>query len=375
MADFTWRGSSGGDWNDAANWFGTVDRAPTFGDTANFFPGTYTINGGGSASTITLVDGAQPTFAGTGSEIYSATTLNVGSDTRLFVDDSVLLTSTTTLGQNAVLDLTAAPTSTGLARIPGSASLGNLTLAAPPSGPGVIHPSGGTLVIGDHTVEVNAVVNGNSGVGNDFDARAGIIGSGTLLQAPFSDHPEVRLLQDGKPITSLDFGTLHVGDAAALHFTLENFAGNSGGPLAQGALQTLVNGGHIDDPALSGSGVTAQNFTLAGRGGAEDFTVTLDTSQAHSLVGQQIHFAYQFNHGLFDVGEDLAVTGSIGDDAPGPVDWESVAALVRANFDATGQWFIPDGVILPTPPTEIVDWNALAAQATANFEATGFWFL
>jgi hypothetical protein len=377
MADFTWRGLPEADWNATESWFSTNGLAPVFGDAAAFFPGAYVVEGGGSASTITLVDGAQPTLAGTGSEIYSATLLTLGSDTRLFVDNAVLLTGTTTLGQNAILDLTHAPAGSGLASIPGSASLGDLTLAPPPAGPGVINPSGGMLVIGDHTVEVNNLANGNSGVGNAFEARAGIIGSGTLLQAPFSDHPEVRVLQDGKPVSSLDFGTLHVGDAATLHFTLENFAGNSGGPPAQGAIQTLVHGGHVDDPALSGSGITAQNFTLAGRGGAEDFTVTLDTGQAHDLSGQDIHIAYQFNYGLFDIGEDLAITGSVVADAPSPVpiDWDALAARVEANFAATGKWFVPDDVSPVVDAPAPVDWDALAAQVEANFAATGQWFL
>ena len=73
------------------------------------------------------------------------------------------------------------------------------------------------------------------------------------------------MLQDGKPITSLDFGIVNAGDVASQQFTLTNFAGNSGGPLARGALQTTVDGGNVTDPALSGSGVTAQNFLKAAR--------------------------------------------------------------------------------------------------------------
>ena len=378
MADqINWRGPSGGAWGTPENWItqgAPATRAPTFTDIAAFFPGTYTVTGGGSASTISLVDGAQPTLAGTGTEVYGAGLLSVGTDTRFFVDNSVLVVSATRIDQNGIVNLVNAPPGTGLARIPGSASLGDVTLVGPPPPSGSPFPApGGILNIGTHNVTVNNVFNGNQGEGNAFNARAGILGTGTLFQAPNSDHPEVQVLRDGKQVTSLDFGTLHVGDAATLHFTLENFAGNAGGPAAQGALQTTAHGGSITDAALSGSGVTAQNFTLPGRGGSVEYAISLDTSQAHSLDGQVLHIAYQFNHGRFDVGEDLAITGQVLAAAAAPVDWNALAAKVEAAFAATGTWYVPDDS--PAPPPQSVDWNALAAQVEANFAATGTWYL
>ncbi len=380
MADqFTWRGPSGGAWNTAANWINTTiggpaTQAPGFTDTANFFPGQYTVTGGGSASTVTLIDGAQPTLAGTGSEVYGFGRLSVGADTRLFVDNSVLVVSSTTVGQNGIVNLVNAPPGTGLARIPGSASLGDVTLAAPAPPTGSPFPApGGVLNIGTHNITVGTVTNGNQGEGNAFNPRAGILGTGTLFQAPNSDHPMVKVLQDGQEVTSLDFGSVQVGDSAVLHFTLENFAGNGGGPAAQGALQTLVNGGNVTDPALSGSGVTAQNFTIGGRGGQVGYDIVLDTSQAHDLAGQALHIAFQFNNGRFDVGQTLAITGQV-EAAAAPIDWNALAARVEAAFAATGTWYVPDEPPL-TPPGQPVDWNALAAQVEANFAATGSWYL
>ena len=346
MADFTWRGPAGpvgGDWNTPGNWVSqgaTATRAPTFGDVAGFFPGIYTVTGGGSASTISLIDGAQPTLAGTGREIYGAGLLSVGSDTRFFVDNAVLVVSATTIGQNGIVNLVNAPASTGLARIPGSASLGDVTLVGPPPPSGSPFPApGGILNIGSHNVTVGNLLNGNQGEGNAFNPRAGILGAGTLFQVPEGDHPLVKLLQDGHEITGLDFGTVHVGDTAVLHFTLENFAGNGGGPAAQGALQTMVNGANITDAALSGSGVTAQNFTIPGRGGQVSYDIALDTSQAHDLAGQALHIAFQFNNGQFDVGQTLAITGHV-EAAAAPVDWNALAARVEANFAATGSWYL-----------------------------------
>jgi hypothetical protein len=56
----------------------------------------------------------------------------------------------------------------------------------------------------------------------------------------------------------------------------------------------------------------------------------------------------------------------------GAVDWDALAAVVVANFEATGHWFPGQEDLLPPPP---IDWDAVAAEATANFEATGQWFL
>ena len=70
----------------------------------------------------------------------------------------------------------------------------------------------------------------------------------------------------------------------------------------------------------------------------------------------------------------------------GAVDWNSIAAQVTANYNATGKWELPSGTTAtapahaPTPtPTpshnEPVDWNALAAQVLANHAETGHWFI
>ncbi|MBL6078376.1 family 16 glycosylhydrolase [Belnapia sp. T18] len=71
-----------------------------------------------------------------------------------------------------------------------------------------------------------------------------------------------------------------------------------------------------------------------------------------------------------------------GTSSGGAVDWNTIAAQVLANFNATGKWEMPSGDASHSPAPapapshdQPVDWHALAAQATANFEATGHWFI
>ncbi len=87
------------------------------------------------------------------------------------------------------------------------------------------------------------------------------------------------------------------------------------------------------------------------------------------------------------------------DPTPAPVvDWEGLAAAVQATYEATGQWYIPEGWNAdgtrstvpgttepnePTQPTEprdpgpapVVDWEGLAAAVLAAYEETGYWYI
>lgn len=67
---------------------------------------------------------------------------------------------------------------------------------------------------------------------------------------------------------------------------------------------------------------------------------------------------------------DFSSFGGVTDRSLGV--WDSLAAEVLANFNATGQWFDARGG--SGPPSEWVDWNALAQQVQAGFAATGTWF-
>jgi hypothetical protein len=80
-----------------------------------------------------------------------------------------------------------------------------------------------------------------------------------------------------------------------------------------------------------------------------------------------------------------APSNTSGGSAPasGAVDWNTIAAQVTANYNATGKWELPSGdtshSTAPSAPApshdQPTDWNALAAQVNANHAATGHWFI
>jgi hypothetical protein len=317
---FDWTGAPGARFDDPASWFdATLDapatRAPGVDDTAVFHPGDWIATGGGQVGTLLVEDGASVTLGGTGAETYRATTLTEGTGSALLLHSALLsVNATLTIGHDAVLDLSAAASidlSPGSPLGPQSVFAGTLALLGPGDGAG-----GGSVVLGANNLEVGRFQNGNSGIGNEFAPAAGFSGTGQVVLATF-DPPNVRIYDPdhsspfgGQDLASLDFGTLHVGDAAVLHVSLINLSGNAG-YTAQGAIQTLVNGGNVTDPALSGSGVTPQNFSIMQRGGIAAFEVTLDTAQALLLQDQAVHVGFEFNRFHFDTGTTLPITGAV----------------------------------------------------------------
>ena len=321
MADiFDWTGAPGARFDDdPASWFdATLDapaqRAPEAGDSTIQGPGDWTATAGGQVGTLLIEDGARLTVLGTGTETLRATTLIEGVGSALLLQDALLsVDGTLTVGREAILDLSAAAANPIVFPPFGEVSVLALTLVLEGPGEGA---GGGRVLLGDNTLEVGFLQNGNSGSGNDFDPGLGISGAGRVALGTI-DVPNV-IINDpahggfgtADQLTSLDFGTLHVGDAAGLRYALINLSGNAG-TTAVGAVQTLVHGGNVTDPALSGSGVTAQDFTIAPRGGTAVYDVALDTTAAGVLQDQAVHIAFQFNRGSFDTGVTLPITGAV----------------------------------------------------------------
>jgi hypothetical protein len=314
---FDWMGGHATRFDDPANWFdltleAPAQRAPTTGDTAVFGPGDWTVTGGGQVGTLLVETGARVTLAGTGTESYGATTVREDGGT-LRLDNALLsVGDTLTVGQDALLDISQAAVETfPFPPFSASATVSTLALEGPDDGAG-----GGRVELGAHDIEVYLLHNGNSGSGNDFDPGLGISGSGTLklstvdVPAVVIYDPTTSGFTTCHPLTGLDFGALHVGDTATLHYALTNISGNAGYP-SFGAIQTAAHGGNVTDPALSGSGVTPQDFTIAPRGGTATYDVALDTSEAHLLQDQAVHIAFQFDRGSFNTGVTLPITGAV----------------------------------------------------------------
>jgi hypothetical protein len=172
------------------------------------------------------------------------------------------------------------------------------------------------MEFGNRNILVGRFDNENSGSGNAFDPGLGLSGTGhpelfpTSLPRAYVVRPENVSGAAGHELTSLDFGILHVGDPASLSYVVTNYSGDAGYP-STGAIQTATHGGNVTDPALSGSGVTAQDFRIPGRGSFRTYDIDLDTSHAGVLHDQAVHIAYLFDRNNFNTGVTLPITGTI----------------------------------------------------------------
>ncbi|TVR84981.1 MAG: VPLPA-CTERM sorting domain-containing protein [Rhodospirillales bacterium] len=157
---------------------------------------------------------------------------------------------------------------------------------------------GGSLNLGGHDFTVSGDYrNAAFGAGNAFDARANVSGAGAILAAG-----DVTLGIGGDSVTFdgdgdryvLNFQDIRVGSTETRSFIVRN--DGSDGPALRGALQTAVNGGNVTSPALSGPGVTAQNFGPIATGDGESFDVTYAPTEAGVLTGQQVFVDTNFDN-------------------------------------------------------------------------------
>ena len=327
MADtFVWTGDGGNQyWFTAGNWFDlttgtTATSAPGAGATADFNASASDVSGGADVAAVNIAPGAQVSFGPLpGGATFNFGTLAVGAGVTLTLLGGTDMTVTTAnLAAGAGLDISrawwvgvstedpnaqqdAATTSaTGAYPGPVSAIIDTLTLA-----------QGATVTLGDRNLGVGVLYNANSGTGNGFDPAAGISGTGQLVDPARS---EVAMAAS---IPAIDFGTVALGTTVTKTFTVENLEGDAAPFPLVGALQTDVNGASITDPDLSGSGVTAQDFSVPGRGGTDTFAVTLTAQHAGALQGQAINLAYEFDGTVFDQNVLLPITGDVVGEPPG----------------------------------------------------------
>ncbi|MBL6458687.1 hypothetical protein JMJ55_25450 [Belnapia sp. T6] len=212
------------------------------------------------------------------------------------------------------------------------------------------------------------------------DAPSGgfIFDNGAFTRITVPDHPDAFLVPQG--INN--------------HGVIVGVSGNEGFVLEGDHLTTLDNpfsSFFIRPDDVNDEGQVVGSLAPAQRAGAG---FVYDDSQI-TLFGppQPTNQAPNWSlHGINDAGDIVGNNGSGGASGgfaflatptavtpPAPnrpvVDWDALAALVEANFAATGKWFVPDDVSVPAPIQPVVDWDAIAAQVEANFAATGQWFL
>ncbi|MBX9606134.1 MAG: choice-of-anchor D domain-containing protein, partial [Gammaproteobacteria bacterium] len=183
------------------------------------------------------------------------------------------------------------------------------TLALGANSDGDLLINNGTLALGSSNVTVaQDYQNGGFGVGNAFDARANVTGSGQILAAGNVTQALTGDVTNGTGASAqLAFGNIHVGEQVTKNFAVANTG--STGPALRGALQTNVNGGNLTDARLSGSGVTAGNFgPIAAGASSTPFSVTLTGASAGALGGQAVAVVNNFDNVAEQV---LSISGAV----------------------------------------------------------------
>ncbi|HQC99053.1 MAG TPA: choice-of-anchor D domain-containing protein, partial [Aquabacterium sp.] len=171
---------------------------------------------------------------------------------------------------------------------------------------GVLAHAGTALDLGNGNLTVfSDYDNAAFGTGNAFDRRALVSGTGRILAAGSTQQTITgALVQNGttaSAVLALPNGRVGLGGASA-SFVVNNVG--TGGPALRGALQTTS----ITDAALSGSGVTAQNWGALAQGGSTAaFTVNYAPTSGGALSGQVLQIVNNFDN---VAPQALTITGS-----------------------------------------------------------------
>ncbi|MBK7424765.1 MAG: S-layer family protein [Propionivibrio sp.] len=195
-----------------------------------------------------------------------------------------------------------------------------LSLGAASTARNLTH-EGTLLALGTNNITVfNDYNNANFGVGNSFDRRAGVSGTGQILASGTTQQTLTGALITGGDTGSvvMTLPNIRVGlGGISSTFTINNVG--LGGPSLRGALVTTG----INNTGLSGSGVTAQNWgAISQFGPGQTFTVTFDPNFGQALSGQVLQVVNNFDN---VAGQTLTITGQAfnlaqGAASPTPID-------------------------------------------------------
>ena len=174
------------------------------------------------------------------------------------------------------------------------------TTSASTQGSLVMGGTGSALNLNTHNLTISSdYSNAGFAVGNAFDRRANVTGTGQILAAG-----DVAQKITGANVTggntanaTLTIGNLHVGSNTVL-YEIAN-AGTTG-PALRGAIQTIGGGANISDARLSGAGVTAGNYGPVAAGNSTgSLAVNFNAIGAGALAplsGQAVQIVNNFDN-------------------------------------------------------------------------------
>ena len=256
----------------------------------------------GSGVTVHGINGTlgQAYLAGGTQSLINNGVINSDGGGTITVGVTSALTNNGTLrAQAGTLTIQNALTGTGTLQVD---SGGVMNLVNSPSSQGklVMGAAGSVLNIGTKNLTINSdYTNVAAGSGNGFDRRAGISGAGLVMAG--GDVAQAitgsGVSNGSTPSATLTIGSLRVGSVTTNYQVANN---GSTGPTLRGAIQTSVGGGNLTDARLSGSGVTASNYSTGGPGSnTGDLGVTFTAASAGvlaPLTGQAINLRSNFSN-------------------------------------------------------------------------------
>jgi hypothetical protein len=237
--------------------------------------------------------GATSTFKANTSLTNSATGTIAGYGT---VDNRVA-NDGTIVAQLGTLTVDGGMTGNGTARADGPAAVLNLSQATAPSFAANLDlANGGSLNLGSQNFVVSRdYTNSSFGVGNAFNARASVSGTGQIQGQGTQQAITGDVVNGTASVVTLDLGNVRGGTSVTRNYQVAN----TGTPTAadlRGAVQTSFTGGGVTDARLSGSGVAAQNFgPITGGANSGNLAVTFNATAGGSLAGQSIRIANNFD--------------------------------------------------------------------------------
>ena len=199
--------------------------------------------------------------------------------------------------QTGTLSLNQGAQGTGTLQI---SSGGALSIGAASTTGNLIHNGAGASSLqlnGDITVS-QAYINANSGIGNAFNPRANVSGTGQILATAGTalNITGANITFGTTPTPTMTIGNVHVG-ATTFNYQIANVGSGSS---ISGAIQTGANSGLINDGRLSGTGVTSSNFgPIAAGGNSGNLVVTFTVNAAGNYTpvsGQTVNILSNFDN-------------------------------------------------------------------------------
>ena len=230
--------------------------------------------------------------------------------------------------QNGSLNVTNALAGTGTLQVDAT---GSVLLAAGAKAQGVLamgatgaalNLNAGNFTIGGDYTNVGA------GAGNSFNRRAGVTGTGQIVAGGNAAQAitGAAVSNGNTNNATLTIGNVRVG-ANTFNYQVANTGAT--GPTLRGAIQTNVNGGNLNDARLSGSGVTASNYSAGAPGGnSGNLGVTFTAAAAGNLAplaGQVLNLRSNFENiadqklNIVLAGGAAAYNAAVGNATPAPV--------------------------------------------------------